>query len=163
MRKFGLLITVMSFIMTITLFSCNENVDLNGDVIPEDKPFNGSGLVTFALNDTTKIPYGECLYNPDNKLGISFDSLLVDCRCPNGAVCFWGGYASVSLRLYVGNAKPVTFSLENYNDKNHNFVNDTTISGYNIKLIDCLPYPDINVDRDLSAYYIFVLVSPEKK
>lgn len=159
MRKFGLLTTVMSVIMTITLFSCNES----GNIIPEDKPFDGSGLVTFALNDTTKILYGEGLYNPDNNLGISFDSVLIDCRCPEGVTCFWAGYVSVSMKFYNGNAKPVSFSLENYNDKNRNFVNDTTISGYNVKLIDCLPYPDINVERKFSDYYVKVLVSQVKK
>lgn len=159
MRKFGLLTTVMSLIMTVTLISCDES----GNIFPEDKPFDGSGLVTFLLNDTTKIPYAECLYNHENNIGISFDSVLTDCRCPKNVECFWAGYVSVSMRLYNGNAKPVSFSLENYNDKNRLFVNDTTISGYNIKLIDCLPYPDINVERKFSDYYVKVLVSQVKK
>lgn len=159
MRKFGLPITVLSLIMTFTIISCNES-EIS---LPKDKPFDMSGLVTFTLNDTTKIPYGECLYNQENNLGISFDSVLTDCRCPKNVECFWAGYVSVSMRLYNGNAKPVTFSLENYNDKNRNFVNDTTLSGYNIKLIDCLPFPDINVERKFSDYYVKVLVSQVKK
>ncbi len=159
MRKFGLPITVLSLIMTFTIISCNES-EIS---LPKDKPFDMSGLVTFTLNDTTKIPYGECLYNPDNNLGISFDSVLIDCRCPEGGTCFWAGYVLVGLRFYIGKEKPVSFSLENYNDKYRNFVNDTTILGYNLKLIDCLPYPDINVERKISDYYIRVLVSQVKK
>jgi hypothetical protein len=163
MRKFGFLIAVMLINLTATFFSCNQSEFLNADDKKDYKPFDGNGLVTFNLNDTTKISYGECLYNPENEIGISFDSLLIDCRCPTGVQCFWAGYAAVGMHLYKGKQKPIYFELSTYTDKSRKMINDTTILDYNMRLIDCLPYPDITVDKILSDYKIKVLVTKAKK
>lgn len=72
-------------------------------------------------------------------LQICFDSLLSDSRCPINAVCVWEGEATVKLSLHA-NGTEKSFRLSTFNNP-PTFRNDTTISGYKIKLVSVSPFP----------------------
>jgi hypothetical protein len=72
-------------------------------------------------------------------LQICFDALLSDSRCPINAVCVWQGEATVKLSLHA-NGTEKSFKLSTINNP-PTFRNDTTISGYKIKLVSVSPYP----------------------
>ena len=74
-----------------------------------------------------------------NIVQICFDSVLSDSRCPMNASCIWEGEASVKLSLHTGTVHQ-SFKLSTFNNP-PTFRNDTTISGYKIKLLSVSPYP----------------------
>jgi len=73
---------------------------------------------------------------------ICFDSLISDSRCSANANCVWQGEATVKLSLHTA-AVQQSFKLSTINAA-PTFKNDTTISGYKIKLLSVSPYPGLN-------------------
>ncbi len=88
-----------------------------------------------TLGDTLGIAYQDTLFNCEEDIWISFDSLVADSRCPIGVVCIWEGNAEVSLTF-----DSTRFHLNTY----PNFRTDTTISSFHIDLIDVQPYLHID-------------------
>lgn len=83
----------------------------------------------FNLNDTVSIRAGQTLFNPNEGVYITFDSVKNDSRCPYGAECFWAGMAETVFH-YARAGQPVYFTLNTLSTMG----NDTTIDHYNIKL-----------------------------
>ena len=73
---------------------------------------------------------------------ICFDSLISDSRCPANAECIWQGESTVKLSLHTAGVQQ-SFKLSTFNHP-PTFRNDTTISGYKIKLLSVSPYPGLN-------------------
>jgi hypothetical protein len=73
---------------------------------------------------------------------ICFDSLISDSRCPANAECIWQGESTVKLSLHTTGVQQ-SFKLSTFNNP-PTFRNDTTISGYRIKLVSVSPYPGDN-------------------
>jgi hypothetical protein len=73
---------------------------------------------------------------------ICFDSLISDSRCPANAECIWQGESTVKLSLHIAGVQQ-SFKLSTFNNP-PTFRNDTTISGYKIKLLSVSPYPGLN-------------------
>ena len=120
----------------------------------DNSAVNGSPLEnTLLLGDTLRIAYEETLVNFDERVSISFDSLLEDSRCPIGAACKWEGNAAVSLILAKDDSNE-TFVLKTYPD----FMNDTTLFDYDVTLVDVFPYPHIDSSYTADDYWIRVLV-----
>ncbi len=88
-----------------------------------------------TIGDTLSIAYQDTLFNRDEDIWLSFDSLIADSRCPIGVLCVWEGNTEVSL----------TFNEIHFQLNTHPTVtNDTTISPYHIDLINVWPYPHID-------------------
>jgi hypothetical protein len=101
--------------------------------------------IELRLNDTLTIKAGSTIPDNTRNVSLSFDSLVAECRCPSDVVCIWEGYASVALRFFSENKEQrFVLSTLNFNPLR----NDTTISGYTIKLIDVLPYPNTKIHTD---------------
>ncbi|MBN2036613.1 MAG: hypothetical protein JW768_07725 [Chitinispirillaceae bacterium] len=108
---------------------------------------------TLRLNDTLTIAYHDTLFNLEENLWLSFDS-LVEGRCPSGYNCMTVGWALIW----------TTFS---YNNKNESFIlkicengfsEDTTILNHRFKFIYLYPYPDhtINIVPEEYSAKIFI-------
>ena len=83
-----------------------------------------------------------------------FDSVY-DSRCPLNMECFWAGEATVKLSLRIGTSQKQSFKLSTLNSSPA-FKNDTTISGYKIKLLSVSPYPG---DKSNSPYKVELSVT----
>ncbi|TBN03325.1 hypothetical protein EYD45_09970 [Hyunsoonleella flava] len=113
--------------MSIIFFvcSCNDDDRIDNDLI---------------------INYNGCVNLSDTKFTICLDSIQ-DSRCPTGLVCVWEGDAATYFSLDNGqNIKSITLHT------NTIFQQDTLIDGLRIKLLDVSPYPDKNVEPDISKY-----------
>jgi hypothetical protein len=73
---------------------------------------------------------------------ICFDSLVSDSRCPANVECIWQGEATVKLSVQGGGLHQ-SFKLSTFNNLPV-FRNDTTLSGYKIKLLSVSPYPGLD-------------------
>jgi hypothetical protein len=73
------------------------------------------------------------------KVNLCFDSLLSESRCPVNARCIWQGYALAKFIFKEGAQQHEvilsTVSMQGIPSQ------DTTISGYTIRLVDIHPYP----------------------
>jgi len=72
---------------------------------------------------------------------ICFDSVN-DSRCPANMECIWQGEATVKLSLHTDGISQ-SFKLSTLN-RPPVVRNDTTISGYKIKLLSVSPYPGLD-------------------
>ena len=96
---------------------------------------------TLILNDNIDLKLKAFSLNDKLNISISFDSVLNDSRCPVNAECFWAGIAEVSFTFSVNNNK-VSFNLSTpqYGTNIPFFKNDSTIMGYNIRLLTLYSY-----------------------
>ena len=105
--------------------------------------------LSFTLSDSLTIQYQDTLYNANENIWITLDSLVQDSRCPINVTCVWAGNAKMALSFGKDNNKS-SFEL----NSNRQFRNDTTLYGYNIQLIDVKPYPHTDstyVQKDYST------------
>ena len=119
-----------------------------------DKNFNPFGnpqkTNTLPLNEVIDLGYKKTIINTDENISLTFDSLVTDSRCPNGVLCDWVGNAELA---FTCNSVPFHLNTYSY------FVQDTTIGHYNIRLVDVIPYPEIDYSFTPEDYIAKVLVT----
>ena len=98
---------------------------------------------------------GDTLINGQT-VQICFDSVISDSRCPANANCVWQGESTVKLSMHMAGVQQ-SFKLSTLNSP-PTFNNDTTISGYKIKLLSVFPYPGLNPQ---SPYIVQLSVSKQ--
>lgn len=113
------------FLPVSILYSCDDKNDCGG----------------FDVGKEFEIGINERLQNcPKN---ISFTLLdIQDSRCPDGAVCIWAGMIVVEAAMTI-DGKDLDLQLSN-NKNASGFPEEFSTSEYTIKLIDSIPYPDVN-------------------
>ena len=85
---------------------------------------------------------------------LSFTIIEVgDSRCPAGVYCVWQGEAKVTIA--VEKPKLDTIILSSYNNQVEE------VAGYEFKLIDLTPYPDINTEYVEDDVRIIMEISKE--
>ena len=99
-------------------------------------PLTLENYASFQFDDTLKVYFGDTLSNSDENIWITFDSLLNDSRCPINVVCIWEGNAEVSI-LVSNNEYIRQVRLNTFPD----FKYKKDVFGYNISLIDVMPFP----------------------
>ena len=116
-------------ICVVTIFNFLNCWNDKNSIISSD------GISNLFFIDILKIVYQDTLFNYDEDIWITFDSLITDSRCAIGTECKWEGNAEL---LFIFNkVEEIEFTLNTYCD----FRTDTTINNYNISLINVLPYP----------------------
>ena len=110
---------------------------------------------SLPLNDTIEIANSETKYNYENNLVLRMDSVLNDSRCPSNVQCVWEGNAEVRF-LFTVDSIQTDFVLNTHGGNNFN--SDTVISGYSIKLLNLLPYPENPGEILQVEYYSEVMV-----
>jgi hypothetical protein len=91
---------------------------------------------SFVLGDTLNVRIAETWADASNRISVRLDSVAEDSRCPLNLECFWQGNAKAILTCASGTGRAI-FGLNTY----PGFLQDTTVFGRSIKLLDVMPYP----------------------
>ncbi|MCJ7813621.1 hypothetical protein MUP95_09940 [bacterium] len=146
MKTYTLLIVIL-LIVAFNTINCERIFNSFLSPINENKT-NSNHILT--LNDTLSIACRGTLFNHEENIWLSFDSLITDSRCPIGVQCVWEGNAKVSL----------IFNSIQFNLNTHaSFARDTTISTYHIDLIYVWPYPHIDSLYTKNQYSVEIMVT----
>jgi hypothetical protein len=125
------------FIFTVVLISCDKPV--------EETQYHFPVIELYHCADTSI---------NGQTIQFCFDSVY-DSRCPANMQCIWQGEVTVKLSLQIGTNQKQSFKLSTLNNPPA-FRNDTTISGYKIKLLTVSSYPGNNSH---SAYKVELSVT----
>jgi len=110
---------------------------------------NSIASVNSEIGKPFKIKLGQTLEFQGTDLSITFEELLEDSRCPDGATCVWAGNGRVSIKLNELQAELNT----------HLDPKSIDLSGYEINLLSLAPYPEINNEIELEEYILEMMVS----
>src|SRR5262245_34514538 len=92
----------------------------------------------------------------DEKLHITFSSVLLDSRCPTGVVCGWAGNGEIVIEVARKNKRPVAASLNTLLDPKV-----VEYKSYKIKLVSLNPYPIYGHPIDPADYEATLVVTKE--
>lgn len=125
-------------VFTITLAMCHKDPVSNGNL---------------PLNQEVEIANNTILTNPDENIQLKMVRVTEDSRCPTTVDCVWMGDA-VPQFIFTAQGKESTFELHTSLTPQ-----DTTIYGYNIRLVKLNPYPQTPEVIPQSSYVSTVIVS----
>ena len=110
---------------------------------------NSIASVNPEIGKPFKIKLGQTLEFQGTDLSITFEELLEDSRCPDGATCVWAGNGRVSIKLNELQAELNT----------HLDPKSIDLSGYEINLLSLAPYPEINNEIEPEEYILEMMVT----
>ena len=113
------------FLSVSILFSCDDKNDCGG--------FDVGKEFEIGINETSR--------NCPKNISITLIDIQ-DSRCPDGAQCIWAGMIVVEAAVTI-DGKDLDLQLSN-NENASGFPDEFSTSEYTVKLIDSIPYPDIN-------------------
>ncbi len=113
------------FLSASLLFSCDAATDCEG----------------FDLGKEFEIAIDETLQNCPKNISITLLEIQ-DSRCPAGAQCIWAGMIVIEGQLTV-DGKDIELQLST-NENVSGFPDQFSTSDYTVKLIDAIPYSDLN-------------------
>ena len=87
---------------------------------------------------TVNVKNSVSLVDEKQLLKFSFDTLLLDSRCPKGVTCIWAGYAAARFS-FKKDEEEYTVTLSS--PKILSYVSDTVLAGYKIQLLNITPQP----------------------
>lgn len=95
----------------------------------------------FDLGNEFEIALDETLQNCPNNISITLQAIQ-DSRCPTGGVCIWEGMIVMEATLQIDNhSHEIQLST---NERVSGSPFQIAIEGYTVKLIDAIPFPDVN-------------------
>lgn len=125
-------------------------------------PFGGASsqktLPPPELNEQFAVPIGQTVTLQNEGLSIRFDSVPMDCRCPNGAVCIWQGYIEVILQATDSEKRSAEIRLSTLNG-DQNVI--ASFFSYNIELLGLIPHPVVDRQTDTTAYQVLLIVKKQ--
>lgn len=134
MKKLILLITIMM------LNACdNKFFDFTSSSASKQKQ-------TIAGGEPFFLQIGKEAYIGSEDLTLRFESVPMDCRCPEGAMCIWAGYAEVRIVASKPGFDSKILPLRMPE------LDSAAFYTYTLKLINLTPYPSIEGDLDTAAY-----------
>lgn len=77
---------------------------------------------------------------------------VLEGRCPLNVVCFWEGNAEVQMLMMI-NGQSINFSLNTAGS----YLNNTSVLGYDITLLDVNPYPIEGIPQPAIEDYLIDL------
>lgn len=108
---------------------------------------------TRRLDEPFSLRVGEQATIPSENLGVGFNSVSADYRCPIDVVCVWSGDADVLMSL-VRLPNPVQpFTIRLYQP------NEQSVLGYRVKLLELNPPMRSQVSLDPRGYTVKIVVS----
>jgi PBP1b-binding outer membrane lipoprotein LpoB len=109
-------------------------------------------LTGIEVGQEFKLTYNQKATITDQQTGesikVKFEELIVDSRCPTGALCMWEG--AVTIELLINNTQKiqVTHSAGSMNDT----IIITDNGDYKVALIEADPYPIWNITTNKRDY-----------
>ncbi|TXE14058.1 hypothetical protein [Algoriphagus aquimarinus] len=113
------------FLSMSLFYSCDDKNDCEG----------------FDVGKEFEIAINETLENCPKNISITLLDIQ-DSRCPTGAVCIWEGMIVVEAQLKI-EGKDIDLQLST-NKNASGFADEFSTSEYTVKLIDAIPYSDLN-------------------
>lgn len=129
-------------IMFIMLIACDNKF------IDSALPSSSKHKSEASLGESFHIKIGNEIFFESESLTLRFESVPIDCRCPNGALCIWEGYAEIVLKAEKKGLDPLTLIISTYNGDQDSVI----FPGYSLQWVGLTPYPSIDVERDTTAY-----------
>ena len=120
-------------------------------IIAEDVGWCDDGS-SLNLGETAVLPYQETLYNEEENISITFESVIGDSRCPADAQCVWEGDAEIGL-VFSKADQTSDITLHTHPD----YTTSVSVSGYTITLTDLEPpasLKDPPVPEDYAAHIV---------
>ncbi len=90
-------------------------------------------------------------------LEIGFYGITIDCRCPEGVLCFWEGDAAAKIWAVQPPHVQMDFELHTH----HGFEWQVEYLDYIITLVQVLPYPSIFGEIDPNEYKIILTINDD--
>jgi hypothetical protein len=90
-------------------------------------------------------------------LEIGFYGILLDCRCPEGVLCFWEGDAVAKIWAVQPPHDQMNFELHTY----HGFEWEAEYVDYFITLVQVSPYPSILGEIDPNEYTVTLIIDDD--
>jgi hypothetical protein len=113
------------FLSVSLFFSCDDKNDCEG----------------LEVGKEFEIAINERLQNCPKNISITLLDVQ-DSRCPAGAQCIWAGMIVIDAALNI-DGKEIDVQLST-NENASGFPQEFSTSDYTVKLIDSVPYPDLN-------------------
>jgi hypothetical protein len=131
----------MLFLVPFLLFfSCAEDPECVDAAIGEEISIQVFDTVSYCNQD----------------LSLTFNAYPNDSRCPSDVTCIWAGFVEVELLI---NQKGKESVLKLSTEPNASGLPvQAKVGEYNIKLIDVIPYPAINVRIDPNQFRVVLVV-----
>ena len=106
--------------------------------------------IVVNIGEEFKLPVTKSVYEPDAKILMTFDKVIADSRCPEGAVCFWEGEAIIEVSVVIKSKDYGTFKLSTRPSASMIYVGE-----YSISLNALYPYPKLNseVKEEYVGYF----------
>ncbi|HDS00746.1 MAG TPA: hypothetical protein ENO22_15325 [candidate division Zixibacteria bacterium] len=101
------------------------------------------------IGDMADIRYGNSVYISDAGLTITFDGEVFDSRCPMNAYCVWAGQAEVEFTIQKDGEEAVVSKA--IVSPNPLLEKPARYPGYEIRMLQLLPYPVAPVPTDNSS------------
>ena len=118
-------------------------------------PTESDLYTSFNLSDSVAMQFRDMIFNSEENIWITFDSVLEDSRCPVNVACFWAGNAKLGFTFAKGENK-IPFLLNTHGGR---FPGDTTLLGYKIFLLDVKPYRHTDSTFTQKDYSAIIVVS----
>ena len=134
---------ILGILLIVLIYSCSKD---------DNSPISQYDL---KVDKNIILDNGKCLEIVDKGYEICLESIN-DSRCPSGGECVWEGDAVVEFN-FKSKTENKSFSLHT-NDK---FQQDTIINNLKIKLLNVIPYPDLNNPINQSDYSAELIISEE--
>lgn len=93
------------------------------------------------------IGYGKTVEVKDQRVKVTFRSVVEDSRCPQGEQCIWAGNAGIVLSVAKGSDPPVDVTLNTAKEPR-----DAGYDGTQIRLVDLRPHPKSGATVKASDY-----------
>ena len=141
--KNPILFLLMAASMSLLFTNCQKDTD-----IPDEGMLNVPFNIDFEFQ--TQVT---------DDLSVTFESVTEDSRCPCDAECIWAGEIGVKIKMQAnGTTLSKLFTLDGY-EGDSGGVLEMDFEGYNIELLDVLPYPCNGQPDSNNDYEIKVLVT----
>lgn len=109
---------------------------------------NSITAISPEIGNPFKIKLGQTLEFQNADLSVTFEELLEDSRCPEGATCFWAGNGRIVIKL-----NELQTELNTYLDPQA-----SNLHGYTIELLALAPYPKVNEQINEDDYTVELII-----
>lgn len=134
---------ILATLIILTIFGCSL----------DDSGSEADGILNLT-GAPVSVEAFKCLSNANQNITICLETVISDSRCPEGLDCNWEGDAEVRFVLNSGSASN-SFTLHT----SLNYLTQTTLYGYEVKLVGLYPEPQENVVIPTQDYYAIITVS----
>jgi hypothetical protein len=107
---------------------------------------------------TVQLSYQQTAFGMADDLGVKFNHVVSDSRCPENANCIWEGEATVELLIIKNNKTMFTYSISS-----HNPIQEFEVNGrrFVFTLVKISPYPKLSKHIPEQEYQIEVKIGPK--